>query len=188
MKVLGKRMAHMLFAGMILAAMAPIAHSQPFGVELDLDGQMGNGPDTLSASIGDYIRGDIWVLGPTPILSFGFTLCNLDGSLEHQGSVSNVPATWTVSTTGLPGHCMDLTATDFTFSDPVSLPWLFHTITYQAAVDQTLASLQIDLNLSGWLNTSLESGFFSSSVGGSVQIGSTEVYGTEWGKIKSLFR
>ncbi len=156
--------------------------------ELDLDGVVGNGPDTIQVAVGEIISVDVWVLGPTPIISAGITLCNIDGALEFQGAASNLPATWTVSPMWVPGPCKSLSATDFSFSNPVSLPRLFHTFTYHAAVDQALASIRLDLNLSGWMNSSLESGLFSSSVDGSVQIGSTGISRIGWGKIKSLFR
>ena len=162
------------------------AASAQFTAELDLDGVVGNGPDFIEVMVSDYVDVDVWITGPNALLSFGMTICNYDGSLEYQGTTYFIPTGWT-PIEPVPGVCFDVQATDFTFSNPMQLPALVATVTFHAAVDESIDDIIILQG--GYLSAGFLSGNFSEMIGCTVQIG--DIIGTEeasWGAVKGLFR
>ncbi len=166
---------------MLFATMA----SAQFSVELDLDGVLGNGPDFIEVEVSEYVAVDIWVHGPAALLSYGMTICNYDGSLEYQGCAYYVPTGWT-PIDPIPGVCFDVQATDFTFSNPMALPALVATVTFHAAVDQSIDDIIIMQG--GYLSAGFLSGLFEGNVGATVKIGSIATEEASWGAVKGLFR
>lgn len=180
----------------VLLLVPAVILAQPYYIELDLDGVLGNGPDVMSATVSDYITVDVWIMGTgLPLVSSNFTICNLDGSLEYQGYASNIDPPWTITPPQISDNCALHQATDFTFSDPKPVPFLQGTVTWHAAVDQSIAEIGIDLDpaMSGWFNTAFCSKFktscmFETSINCTVVIGATNTETTSWSEVKGLFR
>ena len=62
----------LVFLGLI--ASSPLA--QPYSVELDFDGTLGNGPDMVNAQPGDTLAVDVWCTGTgNPFVGIHITLC-----------------------------------------------------------------------------------------------------------------
>jgi hypothetical protein len=182
-----------LVATLMGALFAGFAMAQPYFVELDLDGVLGNGPDVVSAEVSDYIDVNVWITGTGPMLfSTNFTICNMDGSLEFQGFTSvDIPGGWTqVDPTDVGNGCWLMQAIDLSGGAPLAVPFLHGVVTYHAAVDHTFDDLTIDLDplASGWFNTAFGSGGFEDFVGAGVQIGTAATEETNWGAVKGLFR
>ena len=177
------------FAVVAMLAFAAAAHAQ-FTVELDLNGVQGDGPDFVNAVVSDYITGDLWVYGPEGLFSFGVILCNYDGSLEFQGFEYITPDGWTETAPSVgPDGCVTLQATDFNFANCMALPAMIGTVTFHAAVDESIDD--ITFGDCGYFTCSFLSGVMDNSgtLAGTVQIGtivSTEE--SSWGAVKGLFR
>lgn len=131
--------------GIVLAATVSPADQI---VELDLDGVPWNGPDTVDVVGGDSVDVDVWYDGPCPMESWVVVVCNPDQNLSYITSTYSpaVPSAWTKSPPEFPSpDCVRLIATDFTFGCiAMQQPVRVATITYQAAVDNSIGNLDID--------------------------------------------
>lgn len=174
------------FVVVAMLAFAVAAHGQ-YSVELDLNGTPGDGPDYVVAAVSDYITGDLWIHGPVALFSFGVIICNYDGSLEFQGAAYATPAGWTNAPVA-PGECVTVQATDFNFATPLVLPYMVATLTFHAAVDQSIDD--ITFGDAGWLDINFMSGVMDNqgTLAGTVQIGETSTEESSWGAVKGLFR
>lgn len=178
----------LLLVSVLFATLAPGTSAQPYTVELDLDGQVGNGPDHMGAGVSDYIDVNVWIMGSgAPLFSSYFMLCNLDGSLEFQGFTSMIPPPWTHTPPQTGTVCFQMQDTDFTYSAPIAVPFQQGVVTYHCAVNGSLGDITIDTSASGWFTSGFESGFYQ-AINASVQIGGTATEQTVWGSVKELFR
>ncbi|MFH1279850.1 MAG: hypothetical protein ABIK65_15895 [Candidatus Eisenbacteria bacterium] len=161
------RLAAALFALVLSLLLAALAFAE-FNVELDLNGNVGDGPDLIEVMVSDYITGDLWILGDEPIYGVDWGICNYDGALEFQGVEYVLPLEW-LSTPPVPGECVLLSAwhSDYTgtekeswgsvkrrFRDggsphktpppePITPPALVATLVYHAAVDDAIAGITL---------------------------------------------
>ncbi len=178
-------------AAVLVSALFPGFAAAQLSVELDLDGVVGNGPDVNCADVSDYINVDIWITGtPLSLLSASVSICNNDGSLEFQGYQDAIGSPWTITPPQF-GPCLVIQATDFTFSAPKTVPFLYGTATYHAAADGTLGELTVDDNNSGWFSANGGgTGFFTNNIGVLFLIGGCDTATEEssWGAVKGLFR
>jgi hypothetical protein len=162
-------------------------------VEVDLDGQLGNGPDFITVAPSDYIQANIWIIGDAPCCwVFGMFLCNYDHSLEFQGFVFNDPGGGWGSPPvqpPTPEGCITLQGQNFDFDIPMCWPWMIGTVTYHAAVEHSLDELFLGEG-SGVLTVSFTTVSFDNNgtVVARIQIGDTGVEETNWGAVKNLFR
>ncbi len=186
MRVLIPRRVRVLITGMMLAAMAPIAQAQPFGVELDLDGTLGNGPDTAFVSVGALVGVDIWVSGPASLYHVQVMVCDASLQLHEFGIQSFPPPLW--SADFIMTLCPVISLTDNTTSVPMILPAKIGTITWEAVSEHPYAELSVEPASSGWFDTSFQWGSFSTSIGAGVVVGLTGTESSDWGAIKGLFR
>ncbi len=168
-------------------AVPSLGHSE-YVAELDVDGQLGNGPDTVSVGVGQEIWTSVWLHGPQGLFGFEVVVCNPDHSLQYASATYNVPESWTMPPGWPPYGCGDLWAIDFTFSQPIALSWKIGEVRFVAALDQSLAILNVILEESGWLSTGYATGHVDDYVGAVVQVGSTATDESSWGAIKTLFR
>lgn len=186
-----KRALSVAILSTLFSTFATFATAQPYTIELDLDGILGNGPDTLSATVGDYIDVDVWIFGEgEDLIGADFSICNANGSLEFQSFVPVDVASWSnwMGNTG-PG-CRKIQAGTFSGVPVLTVPFLHGVVTYRCAVDATISSIAIDLDplASDWFTSSLARGPFDSFVGASVIVGATAIEENDWGAIKTLFR
>ncbi len=163
-------------------------------VEADLDGTLGNGPDYLVVSQSALVPVDLWILGDVnPAYVFGMFLCNYDHSLVYQSTVYNLPGGgWqgVPPVAPTPDGCITVQGQNFLFDMVMVWPWKVATVTYHAAVDQSIDEIWLGGPDGGVLTSSFTSVAFDNieSVLGRVQIGETNVEETNWGAVKSLFR
>lgn len=151
-------------------------------MEFDLDGIQGNGPDVITAEVSDYILVDIWFFNDVPMISFGVTVLQLDGSLEYQ-SCEYFCEGWT-AVDPIPGPQFDVQATDWTMTLPLQ-NHLVATVIFHAAVDCSVDDIQgIDAS---YLGTDYNT-YFIDAIGAQVIIGGSATEETNWGAVKGLFR
>ena len=158
-------------------------------VEYDLDGTLGNGPDLVSVEVSDLINVDVWVLGGPMInlIGWGIEFCNSDGSLELQGVEYHTPEGWTdYDPVEFGAGCWQINTVTFNIEDAMSIPSMVGTLTWHAAVDQSIDDLTHDFGV--WVGTAGNDGFFDEGIGCTVMIGTTATESATWGAIKGLFR
>lgn len=159
-------------------------------VELDVDGQFGNGPDTLIVSQGDSLIVDVWIEGDGFGQSFGsFGVYIVDnGALTLTGG-EIIPPSWSplvpISETG---DTVIVAAYDPFL---VGLPGPSEhaaSLVYEVAAESGIGSLEVDLTRSLYaVDFSFAS--FDGSVGAHVEIQGTSAAGeSSWGNVKQLFR
>jgi len=156
-------------------------------VELDLDGILGNGPDTVAVLVGDDVPVDIWFIGDNGLLGWTAVICNPDGALEFQEVVYHTPDYWVQEPPSfpLPG-CVELYSSGGIEWEPQPLHGA--TITYHAAVDQAIGELVVNIEMSFYLDTYLNYGPPDGSVPAFIRIGPTAADRPTWGSVKRLFR
>lgn len=169
-----------------------IPHTQEYFVELDLDGQLGNGPDVGAAAVGDTIAVEVWMVGEgCGLLGSWFTLCNDSGSLNFIEITTDFEPPWIEEPPTVAGTCVSHLAIDFTFSAPIPIPFHHGTILYRVANEQPLSEIEIDSanGASGYVDfcTGL-GGTFEGGTGCTIVVGATETETEDWGAIKNLFR
>lgn len=172
----------------VIAAMmlfASVAYGQ-FYVELDDDGVLGEPmEENFDCVASTYYDLEVWIFGPEQLFSFGVILCNMDMSLEFQGFVYNVGG-WTPVEVQ-PGECITIQATDFSFTNPMTLPSMVGVVTYHYAVDGSVDDITLDP--SGVLTVGFTSPLYD-NVGAVLKRfyppAATEE--SSWGAVKGLFR
>ncbi len=153
-------------------------------IEIDLDGQLGNGPDTVFAAVSDTIAAEIWIT-PTPgvyLTQFGFFACESGAILTFEEGIIEVSAD--TASVEPDDSCVAF----FAFA-PQGLfpPFLAATAKYSVMAGTT-GSLSIDLEDTAWDNGDFDVRQFDSSVGAVVQVTTTATETTQWGRVKELFR
>ena len=157
-----------------------------YGVELDLDNTLSNGPDTISASVGDTVSVDIWLTGSgINLFSFVICVCHLDGSLEFQEAIVDPPG-FIPDPVTVASSCVTVGAKNYDVGVPP--PFFVGTLTYHATVDNSFGELIIDEESSHWDNILFETGQFEEIVEAFIQVGTTGTETSAWGVVKRMFR
>ncbi len=173
-------------AGLLLLLADVVVAEQ--AAELDLDGILGNGPDTTSVPLGTTVEVDVWLVGGDPLWGFQIMVCNADGNLQFESVVYNTSPSWTNFPPEFPSpNCVTITAADFT-SDPLPQPDMVATMIYTAIVDHSLAELSVDKDSSSVLYQDIVPRQIEVSVDAFVQIGAIGTNQSTWGNVKTLFR
>jgi hypothetical protein len=159
----------------------------------DLNGNPADGPDMINVPVSTNVPVDIWIFGPPDgAISFGTIMCNPDHSLVYVSCLYSLPTGWTGIAPQAPGadNCITVQGVTFTGTPVAMLPYKFATVTWHAAVDQSIDTL-ISGATSAVMSPSFSSFSFENNeqVLATIQIGT--IVGTEetnWGAVKSLFR
>jgi len=166
--------------------------AQLYELELDLDGVLGNGPDTAWVSQGECFDVDVWATGEgRGLYLVQATVCNVDEALDWCGwEVGPIAEECMLidTLTTVSGPCVTVLGNGGFLFCATSPPFLFATMTYMAAGDEVLASMTIDLGNSIWIDDAYTIGSFVDGISAFVQIGTTAVVESSWGSIKNLFR
>ena len=104
----------MLFLAVLIVTVQPTAADRI--AELDLDGVIGNGPDTIDVAPGALFEVEAWISEGCGLNSIVLVFCD-DGYLEFVDAEHNCVPAWTCDppdTTLFPG-CVHMFAADFTF-------------------------------------------------------------------------
>jgi len=163
-----------------------------YRAEIDLDGDPMNGIDYIQVPVSTYIAVDIWLYGPpgSGCYVFGVELCDYDRSLEFQGGVFYFPDPQWSGVFRPPDaqNCITVEGQTFAFTVPIMFPYKVATVTYHAAVDESIDDLT--LRNGGVLTLNFTSQWFENigAVLGTVQVGEIATEETNWGAVKSLFR
>jgi len=163
-------------------------------VELDLDGVMGNGPDTVEVEAGDLLSVDVWFRGEPALLAWWVTICHPDGGLVLCDYEDYIPDSWTLTPLHAPfPDCDAAGATNFNFDCLVMWqPTRVLTIVYQAGSAGGPTSLVVDELESGWLDPcvsdQLDWATVDDVIGATVLVGTTDTESPNWGSVKKLFR
>lgn len=159
-------------------------------VEIDLDGELGNGPDTMEVAVGDFVDASIWFVGgEDAAMSFNTIIC-ADSALDYHSTVYETPSCMTTYPPEFPlPDCVSLAATDFCFSCYYQ-PFELATVTYQAITEDFPVALEVDLANSSYFSCEIfESVTPDSTVDAYVRILPTTSTGrSSWGSVKALFR
>jgi len=163
--------------------------------ELDLDGVIGNGPDTIDIEPGALFEVDAWITEGCGLNSIGLVFCNEDGYLDFVDAEYNYLSSWTHNPpdTMYVSGCVRMVATDWTAGCVGFFPpRRFATLTYLTADESAVSHLEIDGENSGWFGPCFcdppYTGYFENTTGAVIRIGSTETRTDSWGSIKTLFR
>jgi len=169
--------------------------AQPYSVELDLDGTLGNGPDVINAQPGDTLAVNVWCTGEGyELVGFGIALCSDPNILGYSAFQVGLGGCWSYSLpVDLGDGCRQASVLNGCFEDEPP-PLFFGTAYYAVTTDNTCDWVQVDSMNSGWLNSEFVSGSFQSNVPAAVLVNTTEdclstaTETTHWGAVKTLFR
>ena len=186
-------MSKFLFALAIGLLLAPTAGAQPFYIELDFDGILGNGPDVVSAQPGDTLVVDVWCLGASnAIIAINIYLCTNPDKLslvQFQNTTG-----WNATAPIDQGNgCWKMSAVDFSMAN-IAPPFLYGRASYRIVSDNMCGWIDIDPTLSDWCVLDFYVGPFENNIHAGVLVNTTEdcfTTGTQdsnWGEIKTLFR
>lgn len=164
-------------------------------VELDLDGVLGNGPDTLAVAAGDFVPVNVWFVGDGSLLAFDMYICNPEGAMVFLELAYLTPGTWTnEDPEEAPGGCVKFFSLDMGF-DGMGQPAGVATATYWAAADNAIAEVAVGDGtefLALLPGGGIASGAIDGSVSAFVRIGDpgspTGTRETTWSSVKGLFR
>ncbi len=158
-------------------------------VELDLDGQIGNGPDSLYASLGDSLIVDVWIQGDGFGNGFWFFGCVIldNGALDLVEGDILLSLPWTPLPITETGDTVLVSA----FAQVPGLPGpLLHaaTLIYEVAAESGFGNLDVDLTNSFYMIWNFTARF-DNYVGAHITIqGPTGIEESSWGEVKNLFR
>jgi hypothetical protein len=170
--------------------------SAQYSVEADLNGIVGDPqPDFLVTTVGEDVLVDFWVLGPDWVKAYGFQACNYDLSLSYVSTLyyPTPGGCWASQPVTSPDSlgCIRLSGQNLTFGwCPLIPPYRVATVTYQAAVDGSIAEIALGA-VGGVMTYSFYTQSFTNNgeVLARIQIGDvTATEPTSWGLVKSLFR
>ncbi|MBM3321533.1 MAG: hypothetical protein FJY73_12745 [Candidatus Eisenbacteria bacterium] len=166
------------------------ARGQDFGVEVDLDGQLGNGPDTVVVGAGDSVTAEVWIEDHDGMIIYLLVrLCNHDRYLSFTSGTYMLWGTWEGQPIVADSECVTFEA--ITFSEPGPPAYHVGSATYTAAVEGATAELSVDLEGSLYCNGELVCDQFAYAVRAYVRVEPGEPTASEqptWGTIKGLFR
>lgn len=174
----------------LIALLIPCSAIGNAVVELDLDGQFGNGPDTLYSSPGDTVEVNIWYVDAW-LQSFCVSLC----SPENLTYVTSYPGPSAGSqspicpVTDPPENCQRFTGGYFAICCPD--PGHIYSVLYEVVETQGSGGIDVDLESSCYGEPSMFADRDQSFAGfiGAVVIGEpTATDEATWGTIKTLFR
>ncbi len=183
------RLPLIIFVLSILSLFLAYPLSADMIVELDLDGQLGNGPDTIAVSPGDSIAVDVWIKGDQFggfFWSFGCYL--IDSGVLDLIDAEVFPLTWTPLPITETGDTVFVSAWDPWLSGVPGPTLQAASVTYEVAAESGFGILKTDLSRSFYMIYGFTA-TFDDYVGAHVTIqGTTGIEESSWGDIKQLFR
>jgi hypothetical protein len=185
-----------------LALLAMLASSSlvsaQFRVELDVDGFIGEGPDTLDVDVGTLVAVDVWWVcdEPRELLFMETVICDSGGGLEYASYEYQLDqcqpgiATWTPQ---FPEPNCVLLRSQYLESAKQMMwcmtPVLQATLVYRAADDRGIQRLSVDEGHSMCVDSGFDTYYAEGSIGAVIRVGEeTSITGTRWGTVKQLFR
>lgn len=177
-------------AGLLLCFLATTGNAEYY-IEYDLDGTLGNGPDLVAVEVNDEFAVNIWAMGGDSIniVLWSIAFCNYDGSLELLDVDFHSPTSWTnLGPIEYGEFCRRIESNFTEVSEIMVIPGLLATLTWRAAIDQSIDDITHYGAVSGWLSTQFNDGIFGEGIGCTVMIGTTATESATWGAIKGLFR
>jgi hypothetical protein len=155
-------------------------------VELDLNGSLGDGPDSASVAAGDSVQVDVWIIGDDFVMDiFGIYVVD-NGLLDMMGAEIALPGTW-VSLILESGDTVMVGAANQSNEPPSGPSLQVMSVLYRAEGVGT-AALVVDLERScyGYFEADER---FTGYVGAVVEIvPPTSTGSRSWGSIKTMFR
>jgi len=184
---MSRRIGRLVGLAFVLLLPLSTAYGIP-SVELDLDGTVGNGPDTVSVNPGDPVSIDVWITGiGEPLVFFNVHVCNPGGELAFQSGSYSVPAAWYTEPLVETASCVEMAAWDPDFITVMPIPRLVGDLVYQVSQPGTTADLTFGYAV--FEDQSFMGGTFQATIGATVLIGGpTPVESPSWSSIKQLFR
>jgi len=160
-------------------------------VELDVDSQVGNGPDTIVVTPEDSVVTDVWIVGddwgPSVFWYFGIYVVD-NGALDFLGGEILLPPPWQSDPIAESGDTVFVWAYDLTLQGDPGPALKVARLLYRTANEEGIGTLGVDLAESFYM-LYFATWRFTSYVGAQVVIeGTTGTDRTTWGAIKTLFR
>ena len=128
-------------------------------VELDSDGQLGNGPDVMGGVPSDAVRVDVYLHHTTFFCSVNVVLC-------APCAVVDSVKYWTIWTNSPPviaDSCLTLVSTGFAFCEPlISPPTQYASVWY--VIQKCMCQVTVEEDQSSWFDNQFNSGSFAGSV------------------------
>ncbi|MBM3320383.1 MAG: hypothetical protein FJY73_06875 [Candidatus Eisenbacteria bacterium] len=176
----------------LLAAPLVLARTNA-AIELDLDGVLGNGPDTIEAFIGEDVRLDLWWVGDLPsprIMVAASTVCSPGDALVYVATEYHLPAYWESYPPDFPSPgCVSLATYTINWFGCIEWPFCHATITFRAAAEGSIAELASDVAGSVLMTCTSWTYYYAAWPSKAyVRIGSTETESSSWGSLKRLFK
>lgn len=157
-------------------------------LELDLDGVLGNGPDTLEVGLGDVVEVDVWLSGGRTLMGFDLIVCNHDAVLDFQSAEYHTPGTWGDEPALETGEGCVGVATWAYAAEFLDQPVMPVTLAYWAVQDKAVAFLDVEAESSMVWYEDYSSSYITNGVGAYVRVGSVATSSSTWGMVKQLFR
>ena len=158
-------------------------------IEIDLDGVLGNGPDTLTVSQGTPVTITIWFDGDGDLWLIAFAVAPCGLNSENVALAEHLVTQWFVNNPLIADGCIFFEAATIDLMG-ISLPSAVAVITYVSNLDPGLYPIEIDPLQSYWYdNYSLSEVTIDSFIPGYLLV--TEATSTSedsWGDVKRLFR
>ena len=166
--------------------------AEPYNIELDFDGILGNGPDVVSAQPGDTLAVDVWCMGTgSPIWDINLYLCTKPDQLSF-AKFQNATAMSMPPPIDQGDGCWNVIGVDY--ASGFVPPFLYGIASYTVASDNMCDWIDVDPALSFWSNLNFTVGLFENNTPAGVLVNTAEdcfTTGTReshWGEIKTLFR
>ena len=174
---------------LICAVGSPRAAFPENSIEIDLDGVLGNGPDTLLAAVGDTVEADIWIVPAPPpgrfLILFVIPVCEQGGGLTFESGTVQVD--WDTVFVATAESCASFGGYDLSFDILDTPPFLAASSRY-VVTGASSSHLSVDLENSEWDDDDFDIRQFDSFVGAVVQVNTTATTSVRWGQLKELFR
>jgi len=165
----------------------PCVHGETY-VELDVDGILGNGPDTVAAGVGDTVRVEVYVHHNVP----QGRLCHVWVPLCAEQVVPDSIEFWTepwVNYTAPADTCLGLYGSDVPNFCDNQIDSPVHLASAWYVVGGCPGTVRVDDLDSYWIDSDFNAGAFSGSIPVWLCAGTpTGTSESSWGSIKVLFR
>jgi len=157
--------------------------------EVDLDGVMGNGPDTVEVSTGDLVQVDLWLANGPDLIAFDCVVCEPLGILAFQNAQYHTVGGWIDMSPAILGSgCTELGSADYGNS-PIQQPWAIVSLFYSVTASEGFGEIAVDTTNTTLWYSGITQGTVDVAVSSFVRVSpTTSTVQRTWSSIKSFFR